>query len=132
MFVRIIFEYLNKNTEYAVRRNHEGLPERNYSRDIDIIITRKSYKRMKQGLVELIDSSGWKIITYLNSDRLVTWVCGCVDKTSNTEIIQLDFFFDTSLFGVQFIKASEFLAHREFNGKIYHVNKEYEFLDKYM
>lgn len=132
MFVRIIFEYLNKNTEYAVLRNHEGLPERNYSRDIDIIITRKSYKRMKQGLVELIDSSGWKIITYLNSDRLVTWVCGCVDKTSNTEIIQLDFFFDTSLFGVQFIKASEFLAHREFNGKIYHVNKEYEFLDKYM
>ena len=132
MLVREIFEHLNKNAEYAVLRNFEGLPEKNNSRDIDIIITRKSYKKIKKALVELIDRSGWKIITYLNSDRVVTWVCGCIDSDSNVEIIQLDFFFDTSLFGVRFIDAKEFIAHREFNGKIYHVNKEYEFLDKYM
>ena len=127
-----LFGHLNENCEYAVLRNFEGLPERNDSRDIDIIIERKSYKKEKKNLIALLEKEGWKIITYLNSDRVVTWVCGCVDSDSNVEIIQLDFFFNTSLFGVRLINAKEFLAGREFNGKIYHVNKDFEFLDKYM
>lgn len=132
MLVREIFEHLNKNAEYAVLRNFEGLPEKNNSRDIDIIIERKAYKEQKNALIALLEKHNWRIITYLNSDRVVTWVCGCVDQDSNVEIIQLDFFFNTSLFGVRLINAKEFLANREFNGKIYHVNKDYEFLDKYM
>ena len=127
-----LFGFLNENCEYAVLRNFEGLPEKNNSRDIDIIIERNSYKKEKKNLIALLEKEGWKIITYLNSDRVVTWVCGCVDSDSNVEIIQLDFFFNTSLFGVRLINAKEFLANREFNGKIYHVNKDYEFLDKYM
>ena len=128
----VLFGHLNENCEYAVLRNFEGLPEKNNSRDIDIIIERKSYKKEKTNLIALLEKHGWKIITYLNSDRVVTWVCGCVDCDSNVEIVQLDFFFNTSLFGVRLINAKEFLANREFNGKIYHVNKDYEFLDKYM
>ena len=127
-----LFEHLNKNAEYAVLRNFEGLPEKNDSRDIDIIIERKTYNKQKNALIALLEKHSWKIITYLNSDRVVTWVCGCIDKESNVEIIQLDFFFNTSLFGVRLINAKEFLANREFNGKIYHVNKDFEFLDKYM
>ncbi len=127
-----LFRHLNANCEYAVLRNFEGLPERNNSRDIDIIIERKAYKKQKKALIALVEEHGWNIITYLNSDRVVTWVCGCVDQDSNVEIIQLDFFFNTSLFGVRLINAKEFLANREFNGKIYHVNKDFEFLDKYM
>ena len=63
--IKQIIEFLNENADYAVLRNFEGLPDRNNSRDIDIIITRKSYKTIKKSLVELIDSSGWKIITHL-------------------------------------------------------------------
>ena len=127
-----LFRHLNTNCEYAVLRNFEGLPEKNNSRDIDIIIERKAYKKQKNALIALLEKHNWKIITYLNSDRVVTWVCGCIDKESNVEIIQLDFFFNTSLFGVRLINAKEFLANREFNGKIYHVNKDFEFLDKYL
>ena len=127
-----LFGHLNANCEYAVLRNFEGLPEKNNSRDIDIIIERKTYKKQKKELIALLEKHNWKIITYLNSDRVVTWVCGCIDKESNVEIIQLDFFFNTSLFGVRLINAKEFLANREFNGKIYHVNKDFEFLDKYL
>ena len=36
-FLTTFFEYLNKNGEYAVLRNFEGLPAHNNSRDIDII-----------------------------------------------------------------------------------------------
>ena len=127
-----LFGHLNENCEYAVLRNFEGLPEKNNSRDIDIIIERKTYKKEKKNLIALFEKHNWKIITNLNSDRVVTWVCGCVNQDSNVEIIQLDFFFNTSLFGVRLINAKEFLANREFNGKIYHVNKDFEFLDKYM
>ena len=127
-----LFVHLNENCEYAVLRNFEGLPEKNNSRDIDIIIERKSYKKEKKNLIVLLEKHGWNIITYLNSDRVVTWVCGCIDSDSSVEIIQLDFFFNTSLFGIRLINTKEFLANREFNGKIYHVNKEHEFLDKYM
>ena len=127
-----LFRHLNTNCEYAVLRNFEGLPEKNNSRDIDIIIERKTYNKQKNALIALLEKHSWKIITYLNSDRVVTWVCGCIDKESNVEIVQLDFFFNTSLFGVRLINAKEFIANREFNGKIYHVNKDFEFLDKYM
>ena len=92
-----LFGYLNSNCDYAILRNFEGLPENNSSRDIDIIIERSTYKKHKSAIIELLEKHDWKIITYLNSDRLVTWVCGCVDKASHNEIIQLEFLFDTSL-----------------------------------
>lgn len=131
-FLTAFFDYLNKNSEYAVLRNFEGLPVHNNSRDIDIIIESTTYRRLKSNLISLIEQEGWKIITYLNSDRLITWVCACVDSNSRTEIVQFDFFFHTSIFGITLLEAKDFLKNRQFNGAIYHVNKEYEFLDKYM
>ena len=71
-----IIGLLNDKADYAILRNFEGLPNTNKSRDIDIIITRKSYHALKRNLVKLIESSGWSIITYLHSDRLITYVCG--------------------------------------------------------
>ena len=127
--IKEIIGFLNKNADYAVLRNFEGLPDRNDSRDIDIIITRKSYKSIRQRLVELIDSSGWKIVTYLNSDRLITYVCAITNE-ERTEIVQWDFFFDTSVWGVQLMSAEEFLEHKQFNGFLYYVGVECQFLDK--
>ncbi len=131
-FLTTFFNFLNKNGEYAVLRNFEGLPAHNNSRDIDIVIEPSTYRRLKSDLIELIEKEGWKIVTYLNSDRLITWVCACVDGDSRTEIVQFDFFFHTSIFGVTLLEAKDFLKNRQFNGAIYHVDKEYEFLDKYM
>ena len=122
---------LNAKAEYAVLRNFEGLPSENNSRDIDIIITRKSYKRIKQALVQLIDGSGWKIVTYLHSDRLISYVCA-KNEGDNTEIIQWDFFFDTSVWGIQLMSAEEFLANKKFNGFLYYTDVEGQFLDKYL
>lgn len=126
-----IIAFLNDRADYAVLRNFEGLPDKNDSRDIDIIITRDSYKRIKNTLVTLIDSSGWKIVTYLHSDRLISYVCAttCEEKT---EIVQWDFFFDTSVWGIELMSAEEFLANKQFNGFLYHVGIESRFLDKYL
>lgn len=126
-----IIGFLNKKADYAVLRNFEGLPDNNKSRDIDIIITKKSYKTIKQELVELIDKSGWRIITYLYSDRLITYVCARQDE-DKTEIVQWDFFINTSVFGILLMDADEFLVHKKFNGFLYYVDVECQFLDKYL
>ena len=122
---------LNKEANYAVLRNFEGLPDRNNSRDIDIIITRDSYKKVKGSLVTLIDNSGWKIITYLHSDRLISYVCATTAE-EHTDIIQWDFFFDTSVWGIQLMSADEFLTNKKFNGFLYYIDTDGQFLDKYL
>lgn len=126
-----IIGLLNSKADYAVLRNFEGLPDHNKSRDIDIIITRKSYKQIKNELVNLIDRSGWKIITYLYSDRLITYVCAC-QEGNHTEIVQWDFFINTSVFGILLMDAEEFLVNKKFNGFLYYVDVECQFLDKYL
>lgn len=126
-----IIGLLNKEANYAVLRNFEGLPDKNNSRDIDIIITRDSYKRVKDHLVTLINNSGWKIITYLHSDRLISYVCATTTE-EQTNIIQWDFFFDTSVWGIQLMGAEEFLANKKFNGFLYYIDTDGQFLDKYL
>lgn len=131
-FLGAIFDFLNGETEYAVLRNFDGLPERNTSRDIDIMIERNAYRSIKPKLLALVESSGWKVVTYLNSDRLITWVCGCVESDGSVELVQFDFFFHTSVFGIRLLEAGEVLAHRKFNGVLYHADRDHEFLDKYL
>ncbi len=126
-----VISLLNERTEYAVLRNFEGLPDKNKSRDIDIIITRSSYRKVKNELVRLIDASGWKIVTYLHSDRLITYVCA-KQEGEVTELVQWDFFMNTSVWGILLMDAKEFLEHRQYNGFLYHVGVECQFLDKYL
>ncbi|CDB99052.1 thymidylate kinase [Bacteroides sp. CAG:443] len=126
-----IIGLLNSKANYAVLRNFEGLPDHNKSRDIDIIITKKSYKKIKNELVNLIDRSGWKIVTYLYSDRLITYVCA-YQTGEKTEIVQWDFFVNTSVFGILLMDADEFLVYKKFNGFLYYVDVECQFLDKYL
>ena len=131
-FLKQLFEWLNNNSEYAVLRNFEGLPYSNNSRDIDIAIEKKELIRIRKHLVELIQQCGWYIITYLNSDRLVTWVCGAVHKDGSVDLVQLDFFYQTSIFGIVLLENKEILKCRKFNGQVYHADKGFEFLDKYL
>ena len=126
-----IIGFLNEQADYAVLRNFEGLPDKNDSRDIDIIITKASLKKVLKPLVRMIDESGWKIVTYLDSDRLTTLVCGRCDE-SGTQLVQWDFFINTSVWGLELMSAEEFLKHREWNGFLWYVGTDCQFLDKYL
>lgn len=125
-----IFDYLNKNTVYAVLRNSEGLPHCNRSRDIDVLIPRQQYNVLKGNLVDIINKSSFKVISFFESERICTFVCGRVSTT--IDLVQFDFFFHTSVYGVILMDASEALETRVFDGNVYHVTKEYEFLDKFL
>ena len=126
-----IIGFLNEQAEYAVLRNYEGLPDRNESRDIDIIITKDSLRKVLKPLVRRIDESGWKVMTYLDSDRLMTLVCGRCDETG-TQLVQWDFFVNTSVWGLELMSAEEFLVHRQWNGFLWYVGADCQFLDKYL
>lgn len=129
--ITAIIDCLNQSAEYAVLRNYAGLPDVNHNRDIDIIISAKSFQAIRKALVNAIVATGWKILTYLHSDRLVTFVCG-IQEENNTELVQWDFFMNASVFGIVLMDADEFLIRRKFNGFLYHVDIEGEFLDKYL
>lgn len=123
-----VLEFLNKNANYALLRNYDDLPEINNSRDIDIVISRNDFKTIKKQLVKIFLSFEYKITTYYKSDRMYTFVL----VNTDFEFLQFDFFFKTSLHGILLLKSKDLLNKREFNGKLYHVSKEYEFLDKYI
>ena len=131
-FLKAVFAFLNTNADYAVLRNYDGLPEFNNSRDIDIIIEKDIYANVKSQLIDVVEQCGWKIVTLLKSDRLVTWVCGNIAMDGSVNLIQLDFFFNTSVFGIELLPARYLLKSKSFNGKIYHVDLVCEFLDKYL
>jgi thymidylate kinase len=129
--IRDVIDFLNENVEYAVMRNFDELPDSNSARDIDIIIRKGDLARVLPNVVKTISDTGWSIITYLNSDRLYTLVCARNDG-NETSIMQWDFFVDTSVFGIQLMTADEFLANKEFNGFLWHLNVASQFLDKYL
>ena len=128
---RNIFGHLNGRVPYAVLRNYAGLPQDNPSRDIDIVIRKSDFKKIRKELARIIETSGWQIVTYLRSDRLATYVCGRISG-GEVELVQWDFFFHTSVFGIRLMEADEFLENRQFNGEVYHVSTAAEFLDKFL
>ena len=129
--ISLILNFLNEQADYAVLRNYEDLPDSNKSRDIDIIITRQSLRKIKGRFLQMIEENGWKTVTYLNSDRLITYVLS-VGGLEEVELVQWDFFINTSVWGIQLMSAEEFLQARQFNGKLYYVDIGCQFLDKYL
>lgn len=129
--IRAVISLLNERVSYAVLRNYEQLPTGNDARDIDIIIRRRDFMGVRRELVALIDAMGWRIVNYLNSDRLVTFVCGH-NSPGATDMVQWDFFFDTSVWGIRLMSAGEFLSDKEFNGFLWHSLPASRFLDKYL
>lgn len=131
-FLGAFFDLLNRSADYAVLRNFDALPDDNEARDIDIAISRRQYKKLVPAMTALVEDYDYRIVTLLKSDRLITWVVGHLGEDHATDLIQLDFFFDTSVFGIRLMSVKELLADRVFNGKIWHASEAVQFLDKYL
>jgi len=126
-----IFQFLNKRVNYAVLRNYEGLPHKNAGRDIDLLIEKKVFLVVENELIKLITDEKYKILTRYQSEKMIAYVFAKVIE-GNTVILQFDFLFETSFFGIQLLETQKILSSRIFNGNIYHVSDEYQFLDKYL
>jgi len=120
-----------KGFMYAVLRNYEGLPFFNKSRDVDILIKSQDYPQIRMEMEKLCEKEHVYIISYFESERLRTFICGTIIG-ENVELIQLDFFVHTSAYGHIILTGEEILLTREFSDGIYHASKVYQFLDKYL
>ena len=129
--IRSVIGYLNAHADYALLRNYEGLPFHNSSRDIDIVLYRDDWRKIRKELIKIIDGLGWKLIILNQNYRIHTWVVS-YQEDNNLDIIQWDFFFGTSVYGIELMSAKELLTKREYNGFLYFVSKEAAFLDKYL
>ena len=128
--VSILFDFFNKKVKYAILRNYEGLPFKNKSRDIDILINKSDFLKYKKDFIKIILDNNYKIVSCFQSERIHTFVIGRIDV--NVELLQFDFFFNTSAYGNILILGDKILDKRKFNNFVYHVPEEYEFLDKYL
>jgi len=126
--VKNMFSYLNKNTNYAVLRNEEGLPNFLVSRDIDIIIEKHEFFEKLDFILNVIIESEYKILTKFENDRIFTLVCATPNNKLN--IIQFDFFFQSSIFGFNLLTAKEILETKLYNGKVFHAAPFNQYLDK--
>ncbi|MFI3294747.1 MAG: hypothetical protein R3Y19_01870 [Rikenellaceae bacterium] len=126
-----VLQYLNDNVEYALLRNFENLPHDNSGRDIDIIIPIGEFRKHRKAIIQTLTQDQWSIFSYHHDSRMTTFICAKI-MADYVEFVQWDFFFDTSIHGIRLLSAQKMTDSRQFNGVLYHVSKEYEFLDKYL
>ena len=130
-FIKNLFDILNKKYNYAVLRGYQELPDNFTGHDIDILVDKNQFGKIKKDLASLILHFSYKLLMINENERFVTVVIA--KRVGNgLEYLYLDFFFNFSLFGVNLIDAPGVLARKEFNGRIYHVALVDEFLEKYL
>lgn len=130
-FLKSLLDTLNSKYNYAILRGYEELPNNFSSHDIDILVDKKEFKQLKKDIYKILNEFNYQILMVNTNDRFVTFIVG-QQIGKNLEYLYLDFFFNYSLYGIHLIDTKEVLEKRVFNGKVYHVNKVYEFLEKYL
>lgn len=123
------FQLLNSTANYAVLRNYDSLPD-SLGRDIDIIIERKDFIIIKAQLVEMFILNGYKLLQLYKGSEMHSFIF--VENKYPYKLISFDFLFSIYVKDVILLTSEQVLKTREFNGKIFHVRKDMEFLSKYL
>ena len=67
---KILHEYLSilkdRQIEYFILRNYEGLPEKNESKDVDIIIHPNKYRSAAELFIKVLKETMFQIIMLFN------------------------------------------------------------------
>ena len=61
--LRKIIELLNDSSNYAILRNYQNIPKQ-ISRDIDIIIKRDDFFKIRKLLVSVLNEHGYQVLMY--------------------------------------------------------------------
>lgn len=125
-----VFSLFNEKAKYAVLRNYEYLPEES-GRDIDLIIEQKDFNKIMPTFIRIIKQFEYKIIISDKRQFMHFIAIGKIENNS-IDIISFDFIFHLHVKGIKLFETNKILKEREFNGKIYHVRKDIEFLSKYI
>lgn len=127
-FLKQLFIHLNQKIPYAVLRNHEGLPEKCISQDIDILINRKDLRQLKKELKKLAEVTGCREFYHFQDNQFYSVIY--FDQELNS--VQLDFQYNFAWMGIDLLDEKMILSRRIFNGNVWHLPPEFVFLPKYI
>lgn len=125
----LVFQLLNSSANYAVLRNYELLPQ-NHGRDIDIIICRNDFKRIRNQIVEIFSSLEYKLFQYYKGSEMHSMAFAETKAPYN--LISFDFLFSIYIKDTILLTSQDVLKTKMYNGKIYHVRKDMEYLSKFI
>ena len=129
-FLEDIFNSLNRLANYAVLRNHEGLPNNYRSRDIDLLIDKKQYKKMRPVFQEISEHHRFEILVIYKAAGHHSIFFQSIDDLK--DIIQFDFLFNVSVQGILLADSKLYLENRLSNGSVYYLPNSLTFLNKYL
>lgn len=130
-FLTSIFNLLNKNSQYAILRNYDNLPD-DPGRDIDVLIDKRDFKNIISEFISTAEKYGYKLFLADRRQYMYFIVFGRIGHSNHVDLISFDFIFTLHIRSMRLFKTKDILKNRIFNGKIYHVRKDYEFLSKYL
>ena len=128
--LRRILELLNESSNYAILRNYQNIPKQ-ISRDIDIIINRKDFFKIRRSMVSILNEHGYQMLMYYKGGEMHSVVFASY-KECTTYILSFDFLFSIYVRDMVLFTADQVLKNREYNGVLYHVRKDWEYLAKYI
>ena len=122
--VSSFFKSLNENlTDYAVLRNYEGLPEKNISKDIDILFNPSEIDNTQTILMECASNLGYLLIWSNPLDYLKGFVFVCVVRAylhtirTNACDVRLHYCFRVNFVAFPFVVRTQCAYHtRHFVG----------------
>lgn len=111
--LRAVIDTLNASgIEWMVLRNHEGLPERNRSKDIDLAMAKADFDRCEQLLSAVLGSQGFNrlVVERFQYVRCLTYLCFTAGDVVSIKIDLLDGFVWR---GAQLFDFADLYATRE-------------------
>jgi thymidylate kinase len=106
-----LFDTLNQNMKFLILRNHQGLPESNNAKDVDILLPSDVKPCQINSIIKEVSASLNASIIWINElDYLSGFVLA--RQTENGQVIyaKLDFFYGLKWRGVEFINSSHLLS----------------------
>lgn len=131
--LRQLFSGLDKNKiRYAVLRNHEQLPDRLGSRDIDLLLHPDDRTAARRVVVAMAKDLQLKLSDVFDDDMFSSiWMFGR-GKNGAPFALSIDFFPGRRVYGVELYSVEDALSNLRFHRGIPVVRETYVFLDKWL
>lgn len=112
---QLLLEYNNAEIKYFILRNYEGLPEVNFSKDVDIIIEPGSYCKASKILKKVLCENEFQFLHVVKYERVRCWYAA--DLVCNLSL-HIDLIEGYLSKGFEFFKFDELyqnsIAYKEF------------------
>ena len=124
--ISIIKEFNKKKINYGLGRNYNHFP--NFGHDIDFYSTEDAQK-LKKVLIVVAKKNGWDFLTHdIHFNGFLSKVSGTDAfhfykyESGEYEVLHLDFFRESLVIGLPFIKASNIKMNKHAKKEFFHIN----------